>query len=51
MLRRAIIQYNYRDDVLRWNGVLNKIDQVYIQEYAIASKNEKMPQHFKAWDM
>ena len=51
ILRKAIIQSNHHDEVLRWNRVLHKIDLVYVQEYSIANKNDKIPQHFKAWGM
>ena len=51
ILRKAIIQSNYRDEILRWNTVLYKIDEEYVKEYAIAHKNDRMLQHFKAWDM
>ena len=51
IMRRAIIQYNYRDESLRWNMVLNQIDQCYVVEYSIADKRDRMPAHFKAWDI
>ena len=50
ILRRAIMRSNYRDEVLRWEKVLQKIDELYVKEYAIADKNDRLPQHFKAWD-
>ena len=51
ILRNAIIMSNYRDEVLRWPMVLNKIDKVYVLEYAIADRQEKLPLHFSSWDM
>ena len=50
ILRRTILQFNFRDEVLRWEAVLDKIDQAYVQEYSIADKNDTLAQHFKAWD-
>ena len=51
ILRNEIIMSNYRDEVLRWSMVLHKIDKIYIQEYAVANRQEKLPMHFKSWDM
>ena len=42
---------NYRDEVLRWEVYLYKVDQVYVHEFAVANKNEKLVNHFKSWDM
>ena len=46
-----IIMSNYRDEVLRWEIFLHKVDQVYLSEFAVANRNEKLPNHFKSWDM
>ena len=51
ILRHAIIMANYRDEVLRWQMVLHKIERVYILEYAVANRKEKLSAHFKSWDM
>ena len=51
ILRNAIIMSNYRDEILRWEMVLAKIDKVYVNEYAVAYRQEKLPMHFKSWDM
>ena len=51
ILRNAIIMSNYRDETLRWEMVLAKIDKVYVSEYAVANRKEKLPMHFKSWDM
>ena len=53
ILRNAILMSNYREEVLRWPMVLNKIDKVYVLEYAIADRDrqEKLPSHFSSWDM
>ena len=51
ILRNAIIMCNYRDEVLRWEIFLHKVEQVYLHEFAVANKNEKLPNHFKSWDM
>ena len=51
ILRNAIIMSNYRDENLRWEMVLAKIDKVYVSEYAVANRQEKLPMHFKSWDM
>ena len=51
ILRNAIIMSNYRDEVLRWEIFLHKVEQVYLHEFAVANKNEKFPNHFKSWDM
>ena len=51
ILRREVLLHNHRDEVLRWPTVIKKIEDVYVQEYAIADKNDKLPAHFKSWDM
>ena len=51
ILRNAIIMSNYRDENLRWEMVLAKIDKVYVSEYAVANRQERLPIHFKSWDM
>ena len=51
ILRNAIIMSNYRDEVLRWEIFLHKVDQVYLSEFAVANRNEKLPNHLKSWDM
>ena len=50
ILRNAIIMSNYRDEVLRWETVLEKIDRCYVSEYAVANRQDKLPKHFKSWD-
>ena len=50
ILRNAIIMSNYRDEVLRWETVLEKIDKCYVSEYAVANRQDKLPKHFKSWD-
>ena len=51
ILRNAIIMSNYRDEILRWEKVLHEIDRVYTQEFAVANRRDKLPSHFKSWDM
>ena len=51
ILRNAIIMSNYRDETLRWEKVLHEIDRVYTQEFAVANRKDKLPSHFKSWDM
>ena len=51
ILRNAIIMSNYRDEVLRWETVLHKVDQVYVSEFAVANRREKLVNHFRSWDM
>ena len=51
ILSNAIIMSNYRDEVLRWEMLLHKVDQVYLSEFAVANSNEKLPNNFKSWDM
>ena len=51
ILRNVIIMSNYRYEVLQWPMVLNSIDKVYVLEYAIADRQEKLPLLFSSWDM
>ena len=51
ILRHAIIMANYRDEALRWPMVLHKIERVYVLEYAVANRKDKLSAHFKSWDM
>ena len=51
ILSNAIIMSNYRDEVLRWEMLLHKVDQVYLSEFAVANSNENFPNNFKSWDM
>ena len=50
ILRNCIIMSNFRDETVRWEMVLAKIEQVYVQEYAVANRQERLPMHFKSWD-
>ena len=51
ILRNAIQKYNYRDEALRWQMYLHIVDQVYLSEFAVAYRNDKLPNHFKSWNM
>ena len=51
ILRNAIIMSNFRDEVLRWERVLHEVDKVYTCEFAVANRRDKLPSHFKSWDM
>jgi hypothetical protein len=35
---------------LRWEMFLNRVDEIYIIEYAIADRSDKLPLHLKIWD-
>ena len=32
-------------------SLAGEVEQVYLHEFAVANKNEKLPNHFKSWDM
>ena len=51
MINEGQVLPNYRDEILRWEMVLAKIEKVYVNEYAVANRQEKLPMHFKSWDM
>ena len=51
ILREIEWERDYGDEVLRWPMVLNKIDKVYVLEYAIADRQVKLLMHFRSWDM
>ena len=50
ILRKAILEFNYREEVLRWGVLLDMIGQVYVTEYSIADKNGVLAKHFEAWE-
>jgi hypothetical protein len=42
--------FNYQDIKLSWEMFLNRVDEIYIIEYAIADRSDKLPLHRKIWD-
>ena len=50
ILRRAIHSYNHKDETLRWGAYQDLVERVYTIEYAIADRNEKVPQHLLHWE-
>jgi hypothetical protein len=41
---------NHQDVKLRWEMFLNRVDEIYIIEYAIADRSDKLSLHLKIWD-
>ena len=50
ILRRTIYQRNHKDEKLRWQEYLDTVERVYVAEYAIADRNERVLQHLKHWE-
>jgi hypothetical protein len=50
ILRKQLYDFNHRDNKLRWEMFLNRVDEIYIIEYAIADRSDKLPLHLKIWD-
>jgi hypothetical protein len=50
ILRKQLYDFNHQDIKLRWEMFLNQVDEIYIIEYAIADRSDKLPLHLKIWD-
>jgi hypothetical protein len=50
ILRKQLYDFNHQDIKLRWEMFLNRVDEIYIIEYAIADRSNKLPLHLKIWD-
>jgi hypothetical protein len=50
ILRKQLYDFNRHDIKLRWEMFLNRVDEIYIIEYAIADRSNKLPLHLKIWD-
>jgi hypothetical protein len=50
ILRKQLYDFNHQDIKLRWEIVLNRVDEIYIIEYAIADRSDKLPLRLKIWD-
>jgi hypothetical protein len=42
--------FNHQDIKLRWEMFINRVDEIYVIEYVIADRNDKLPLHLKIWD-
>jgi hypothetical protein len=49
-LRKQLYDFNHQDIKLRWEMFINRVDEIYVIEYAIADRNDKLPLHLKIWD-
>jgi hypothetical protein len=50
ILRKQLYDFNHQDIKLRWEMFINRVDEIYVIEYAIADRNDKLPLHLKIWD-
>jgi hypothetical protein len=54
ILRKPLYDFNHQDIKLRWEMFINRVDEIYVIEYAIeyaiADRNDKLPLHLKIWD-
>jgi hypothetical protein len=50
ILREQLYDFNHQDIKLRWEMFLNQVDEIYIIEYAIADRSDKLPLYLKIWD-
>jgi hypothetical protein len=50
ILRKQLYDFSHQDIKLRWEMFLNRVDEIYIIEYAIADRSNKLPLHLKIWD-
>jgi hypothetical protein len=47
ILRKQLYDFNHQDIKLR---LINRVDEIYVIEYAIADRSDKLPLHLKIWD-
>jgi hypothetical protein len=50
ILRKQLFDFNHQDIKLRWEMFINRVDEIYVIEYAIADRNDKLLLHLKIWD-
>jgi hypothetical protein len=50
ILSKQLYDFNHQEVKLRWEMFLNRVDEIYIIEYAIADRSDKLPLHLKFWD-
>ena len=50
ILRRAMHNFNHKDEILRWGTYLEMIENIYTIEYAIADRNDRVLQHLQHWE-
>jgi hypothetical protein len=50
ILRKQLYDFNHQDIKFRWEMFINWVDEIYIIEYAIAGRSDKLPLHLKIWD-
>jgi hypothetical protein len=50
ILRKQLYDFNHQDIKLRWEMFINRVDEIYIIECAIADRSDKLPLHLEIWD-
>jgi hypothetical protein len=50
ILRKQLYDFNHQDIKLRWEMFINTVDEIYIIEYAIADRSNKLPLPLQIWD-
>ena len=50
ILRKQLYDFKHQDIKLKWEMFLNRVDEIYIIEYVIAERSNKLPLHLKIWD-
>jgi hypothetical protein len=50
VLGKQLYDFNHQDIKLRWEMFINRVDEIYIMEYAIADRSDELPLHLKIWD-
>jgi hypothetical protein len=50
ILRKKLYDFNHQDIKLRWEMFLPRVNEIYIMEYAIADRSDKLRLHLKIWD-
>jgi hypothetical protein len=50
ILRKTLYDFNHQDIKLRWEMFINRVDDIYVIEYGIADRNDKLPLQLKIWD-
>jgi hypothetical protein len=43
ILKKQLYDFNHQDIKLRWEMYLNWVDEIYVIEYAIADRSDKLP--------
>jgi hypothetical protein len=50
ILRKQLYDFNHQYIKLRWEMFINRVDEIYIIEYGIADRSDKLPLHREIWD-